>query len=257
MLLDKAKVKQSFAAAALTYDSVAHLQRAVGTALLQVVDLTEQSGTLLDIGCGTGFLTHELLTRSNAQHIIALDMALTMLDATRQKLGNGVHYVCADAETLPLATHCVDSVFSNLALQWCSDLRAVLTDIRRVLKANGQLALTTFGTDTLCELKRAWATVDNYQHVNDFLSEQAVVNAVRQAGFRTVYSHRQLYTPRYDSVQTLMRELKHIGAHNILAGRNKQLTRKSTLQAMIAAYPVDACNSISATFEVITVCATR
>ncbi len=259
--MDKRKIKQAFSAAAASYDGAAQLQRSVGTALWQSADLANPHGTLLDIGCGTGFLTGELLALSPCQKLIALDLALPMLHATRQKLSGHtqVHYLCADAEALPLADQSVDGVFSNLALQWCGNLKAVFADIRRVLKPDGQFMFATFGTETLQELKAAWATADNHQHVNNFYDEAYIIACLQQTGFRAIRSQRQNHQPRYASVLELMRGLKHLGAHNVLPGRNKGVTGKTALHRMMAAYP---CNpqegpSVTATFDVIMVSAKR
>jgi len=254
MYLDKTKIKQSFSAASVTYDGVAELQRTVGKALLGTVDTGSLVGTLLDLGCGTGFLTSGLLACTRP--IIALDIALPMLQVTRTKLADthGVSYLCADAEQLPLAEQIVNAVFSNLALQWCVNLDAVFSDIKRVLKPDGRLVFSTFGPQTLQELKAAWAEVDGYNHVNDFYSEQQLSRFLRQAGYTEIAIETGLYTSNYESVWALMKELKHIGAHNVIAGRNKSITTKTQMQRMITAYePHRINNLIPATFEVIMV----
>lgn len=258
MYLDKARIKQSFAAASVTYDSVAGLQRTVGKELLRSIVATKLTGTLLDLGCGTGFLTGELLVHSNHETTIALDIALSMLQTTQSKLADkpNVMYVCADAEQLPLAEQSIDSVVSNLALQWCSNLDAVFTGIRRTLKPEGQLVFSTFGPQTLHELKSAWATVDNYNHVNAFYSETQLKLFLQQAGFKKIRINSKLYTPRYDSVWTLMQELKYLGAQHVIAGRNKKITTKTAMQQVIAAYEKNrVVDQIPATFEVIIVTA--
>ncbi len=212
----------------------------------------------MDLGCGTGFLTGELLAHSNHETTIALDIALSMLQTTQSKLADkpNIMYVCADAEQLPLAGQSIDSVVSNLALQWCSNLEAVFTGIRRTLKPEGQLVFSTFGPQTLHELKSAWAAVDNYSHVNDFYSETQLKQFLQQAGFKNSQIKSKLYTSRYDSVWTLMQELKHLGAHHVIAGRNKKITTKTAMQQMIAAYEKHRVeDQIPATFEVIIVTA--
>ena len=258
MVVDKARIKRSFAAASVTYDSVAGLQRTVGRELLHSINATQLTGTLLDLGCGTGFLTGELLAHSNHETIIALDIALSMLQTTQGKLANQntISYVCADAEHLPLAGQTIDSIFSNLALQWCNNLEAVFTDIKRALKPDGQLVFSTFGPQTLHELKSAWASVDSYNHVNAFYSEAQLKQFLQQAGFKNSQIKRTLYISPYDSVWTLMQELKNLGAHHVIAGRNKKITTKTAMQQMISAYEKHKVSGqIPATFEVISIIA--
>jgi len=260
LILDKSKLRQSFSAASTTYDGVAGLQRTVGRSLLAAIDTAKLSGTVLDIGCGTGFLTGGLLALSSGLSVIALDIALPMLQTAQRKLPTNanVHYVCADADALPLARHSVDHVFSNLALQWCSRPATVFNEIRRVLKPGGQLLYSTFGPQTLQELKAAWEQVDSYSHVNEFYRPEELRCFLRQAGFIDISIDSKNYLPCYESVPALMRELKDIGAHNVLAGRNRHVTTKTAMHNMIAAYQ-QACagSAITATFDVITVTATR
>jgi malonyl-CoA O-methyltransferase len=258
MILDKAGIKRSFAAASVTYDSVAELQRIVGKELLRSIDTRKLSGTVLDLGCGTGFLTGELLAHSNHESTIAVDIALSMLQTTLAKLANkrNIFCICADAEHLPFAGQSIDSVLSNLALQWCSNLEAVFIDIKRTLKPEGQLVFSTFGPQTLHELKSAWATVDKYNHVNAFYCETRLQQFLQEAGFENSQIKSALYTPRYESVWTLMQELKKLGAHHVIAGRNKKITTKTAMQKMISAYEKHRVNDqIPATFEVISIIA--
>ncbi|MCF7988386.1 MAG: malonyl-ACP O-methyltransferase BioC [Methylovulum sp.] len=256
--LDKSRLRQAFSTASLSYDSVAQLQRQVGQALLADRDIGSWQGNILDIGCGTGFLTGELLARSSAE-LIALDIALPMLYTAKLKLAQAerVSYVCADAEALPFRSQCVSTVVSNLALQWCRRPEVVFSDIRRVLKPDGQLLFSSFGESTLCELKNAWATVDAYSHVNEFFSASRLVESLQRTGFGEISLTTQSYQRSYDSVLALMHELKRLGANNALVGRNRQLTSKSALQKMIAAYEAACAEGIMATYDVLIITAKR
>ncbi|MGR9045715.1 MAG: malonyl-ACP O-methyltransferase BioC [Gammaproteobacteria bacterium] len=255
--LDKAKIRESFGAASLSYDAVAALQRTIGRQLVEKARCSGLSGTILDLGCGTGYLTAELLNFQSVEHVVALDIALPMLQVTRRKLEHRqrVSYLCADAERLTLAPVSIDRIFSNLALQWCRDLASVFGDCRKILKPGGVLVLSTFGPNTLSELRQAWAAVDTYRHVNEFYDSDQLMRFLVDAGFTEIQLDVQVQQPVYDSVRDLMQELKGIGAHNVSVGRKKQMTTPSQLQRMISAYPVFADGGISATFEVITIMA--
>lgn len=252
-VLDKAKIRRSFAAAAESYDSAAILQRQVGLALLDKFPLQPAPGWVLDVGCGTGFLTRCLACGSLDQSCLALDIALPMLQASRRNNRDlPVDYVCADAENLPFADNSLQQVYSNLALQWCQDLSAVFADVRRILKPEGQLVFSTFGPETLKELKAAWAGVDDFAHVNDFYSVGEICEFLALAGLGRVDVETVMYRLSYPSVLALMQELKHLGAHNVSDARNRRLTTRSQLQHMIRQYESSMVNGeIVASYEII------
>lgn len=251
--LDKAKVRHSFAAAAETYDGFASLQRQVGLELLCRFPQNKSAGVLLDLGCGTGFISHQLSTAFSGKQMIALDIALPMLQTSRQKYpAMPVQYLCADAEKLPIASNSVDQIFSNLALQWAEDLPASCADFKRVLNKQGQLIFATFGPETLRELKAAWAKVDDFTHVNVFHSADQIHDFLKVAGFKQISLEIQLYQSAYSDVEGLMRELKGIGAHNVNRLRNPKPTTKSQLKHMIRHYPAQMVGQgIIASYEII------
>ncbi len=259
--IEKDKVRQSFSSAVNTYDGFATLQRSVGRELLTNFSLTKcfAEKIILDVGCGTGFLAQEILLRSPIQQLITVDIALPMVQATKNKLKSvsAVQYVCADAEKLPLLNSSIDRVISNLALQWCQNLTAVFKGLKRILKQDGEMLFSTFGPATLQELKQSWAEVDDYTHVNSFYSVDELVIFLQQAGFNDVQIEVKCYQSNYRTVIELMRELKGIGAHNVLSGRNRSMTSKNKMQKMVDVYEKHRVNNcIPATYEIIFVSAT-
>lgn len=257
--LDKDKVRRSFAAAAQNYDSVAQLQRQVGLSLVRRFPLRDPlHQVVLDVGCGTGFLSHQLAA-SLPGYLLALDIALPMLQTCRAHYQNmSAGYLCGDAEWMPIKDKSIDSIYSNLALQWAQDLSETLCGFKRILRPSGRLVFATFGPKTLQELKAAWAHVDAYKHVNEFHSATEIENYLTLAGFGGLRIENEVYVSRYDSVETLMRELKGLGAHNVNRERNPKPTTKTQLQHMIEHYQAQMPGEdILASYEIIFVQASK
>ncbi len=236
--LDSSAVRESFDRASATYEAAAVLQARVADELLSRLDVFEfLPGVVLDIGAGPGRAAAVLKQKYRRSLVIAMDLAPGMLQQARrhQRLFHRFQRVCADATRLPLAAACVDVVFSSLMLQWC-DLDTAFAEARRVLKPDGFFTFSTFGPDTLKELRASWAEADGYNHVNQFMDMHDIGDALVRAGFTEPVLDVDRMQLTYEDVSALMRDLKTIGAHNVTAGRARGLTGKSRLQKMQTAY---------------------
>lgn len=237
--IDKRQARRSFSRAAGRYDEVAVLQREIGQRMIERLEVCRlQPQRILDVGCGTGVATAELMKRYPKAQMIALDFALPMLQQTRRRGSWLKRPRClgADLERLPLADDSIDLIYSNAAIQWSNDLDATFAGFRRVLRPNGLLMFTTFGPDTLKELRQAWAQVDGSDHVSGFLDMHDVGDALMRAGFSDPVMDVDRMCLTYQTVDGLMQDLKVLGAHNVSRDRAKALTGKGRLQAMKQAY---------------------
>jgi malonyl-CoA O-methyltransferase len=254
-LPDKHFVGRSFSQAASRYDGVARLQRSVGERLLACLPrLASSPATIIDAGCGTGHFSARLLEVFPDARLMVLDLAEGMLRQAqaRVSVAERCWLVRGDVESLPLADGSVDLVFSNLALQWCLDLPGVFAGFRRILRPGGIVLFSSFGAQTLCELRAAWGQVDTYSHVNAFCPMRTVKDALHTAGFGECFVESCVRRLHYPSVDGLMRELKALGAHNVTANRPRHLTAKGTLRKLIAAYEAQMPDGrIRASFEVV------
>lgn len=241
--LNKSLVRHAFNLAAPTYDDAAVLQREVANRLNERLDFIKLlPEVILEVGSGTGYFSELLHQRYPKSRKISLDIAHNMLVTARnklswlQKLRRPQHWLCADIERLPLATQSLDMVVSNLTLQWSSDLESSFSNIHRCLKPGGLFMFTTFGPDTLKELRASWRHVDDYNHVNAFIDMHDIGDALLRSGFSDPVMDVEHITLTYKEVTQLMRELKAIGAHNVTAGRQRGLTGRAKLQKLISAY---------------------
>ncbi len=227
---------------------------------------------LLDAGCGTGEAQAELAVRYPSAHRVALDVALPMLEIARARgregssalarLAEGVHgggaggaspaCVCADIVALPFAAEAYDLVWSNLALQWVNDLPRAFAEFRRVLRVGGLLSFTTFGPDTLKEVRAAFAGVDGHSHVSRFIDMHDIGDLLVHAGFADPVMDMEYVTLTYRDTVALTRDLRAIGATNATLGRPRGLMGRARWQRMLAALEATRRDGrIPATFEVI------
>ena len=252
---ERGEVRRAFDRAAATYDAAAELQRRVRDELLSRLDYVKlEPAAVLDLGAGTGHAALALKRRYPASTVLAVDLAESMLREARrrQTLFRRFQRVCADAAALPLRSASVELVFSSLMLQWCDVPDGVFAECRRVLRPGGLLSFTTFGPDTLVELRRAWAAADDGVHVSRFLDMHDVGDALVRAGFAEPVMDVDRVTLTYAEVRDLMRDLKAIGAHNAASGRRRGLTGRSTFARVVDAYERERRDGrLPATYEVV------
>ena len=270
-LFDAKQVRRAFSRSAASYDAAAQLQHAVEARLLESLDYLDDPALqreppqrVLDLGCGTGRASIAMQKRWPKAQIVSLDLALPMLRQARGTSARSMGWlsnpfarkpaqVCADARALPLAEASVDVLFSNLCVQWVEDLDALFAGFRRVLKPNGLLLVSTFGPETLWELRDAFAHADAAPHVSPFADIAGFGDALVRAGFRQPVLDREEETTHYPDLPALMRELRAIGATNALASRRHTLTGRSRFATAASAYEThrDA-QGLPATWETIT-----
>lgn len=252
--IDRRHARHAFERAVGTYDASAVLQREIAQRLLTRLELIKLSPRrVLDLGCGTGFCTRALGRRYRGCEIVAADVAYAMTASARRRRRwfGRERFLCADAEALALRDHSIDMVVSNLTLQWC-DPDAVLRECARVLRPGGVLMMSSFGPDTLRELRAAWRAVDERPHVHTFVDMHDLGDALMRAGFSGPVMDVEHFTLSYPDVLALLRDLKALGAHNVARSRHRGLTGKGRFARFKSAYESHARDGrILASYEVV------
>ncbi len=269
--VDPAAVRRGFARAAATYDGAAALQREIAARMAHRLDYVKLAPTsILDAGCGTGEAVGELGVRYQRAVVIAMDVAQPMVEAARRRARTqhsllrrllrplspvravAPRFVCADIAALPFAGVSLDLVWSNLALQWINDLPRAFAEFRRVLKVGGLLSFTTFGPDTLREIRRAFAHADGATHTNRFADMHDIGDMLVEAGFADPVMDMESVTLTYDSPRAMLAELKAIGATNRTRGRPRGLMGRGRFdRALQALETLRKDGRIPVTFEVV------
>ena len=269
--VDPTAVRRGFSRAVATYDAAAVLQREVGPRMAQRLDYVKLAPTvIIDAGCGTGEAVGELGARYPGATVLAFDVALPMVFAARKRARTQrtllrrllqplttrrapvPGFVCADINALPFAGVRADLVWSNLALQWVNDLPRAIGEFRRVLKVGGLLSFTTFGPDTLREIRSAFARTGGGTYTNRFIDMHDIGDMLVGAGFADPVMDMERIVLTYESPRALLAELKSIGATNRTRGRMRGLMgRRRFERAMRALEALREGGRIPATFEVI------
>jgi len=272
--LDARAVRRHFGRAAATYDAAAVLQREVGTRMMERLDVVRlDPAAILDAGCGTGEALPELAARYPKARRVALDVALPMLAAARARtaerrslldrllspVGGGTPgppaFVCGDVGALPFAGGTFELAWSNLTLQWAADLPRAIAELHRVLRVGGLVSFTTFGPDTLREVRAAFQGVDALPHVGTFVDMHDVGDLIVAAGFADPVLQMEMLTLTYADARAVVRDLHAIGATNATQGRRRTLTGRRRFERALAALEAAPGRTpdgrIPATFEVV------
>ncbi len=246
--LDKREVRRAFDRAAADYDAHAVLQREICDRLMQRLDYLKLSPTrILDAGCGTGYGSRNLLRLFPQAELLAMDLAPAMLRLARGQTSwwkrrwqdltkPAPSYVCGDVEQLPLKASTVDFVWSNLTFQWAGNLAATVRELYRIQKPGGAILFSTFGPDTLKELRAAFTVVDARSHVSRFTDMHDIGDMLVHAGYQNPVMEMEQITLTYETLMALMQDLKFVGAHNAAADRPRGMLGRGAWQQLEQGY---------------------
>ena len=196
------------------------------------------------------------------QVLAASGKAGTIVAATVHSNPGGRSFlsVAADEETLPFANASLDLVVSALALQFVNDLPGTLIQIRRALKPDGLLLAALVGGESLSELREAIAAAEIEieggvsPHIAPFADVRELGALLQRAGFALPVVDSERLVVRYDSISALIRDLRHMGATNILNERRRKPLKRATVQRMADVYRerfADEDGRVRASFEII------
>ncbi len=138
-----------------TYHELSEPQVSWGTKVLARLPLRGDE-TVLDVGCGTGRLTEQLLERVPKGRVIAADLSWNMLQSARAHLlprfDGRISFVQADMQDLPLSG-AAEGVFSTAAFHWARDHNRLFTGLFQALVPGGWLEAQCGGGPNLARVR--------------------------------------------------------------------------------------------------------
>ncbi len=185
---------------------------------------------------------------------------VALQEALRARCQSIRHVDAEDREALALPPQSLDLAVSALAFQFVNDLPGVLAQIRRALKPDGLLLAAMTGGDTLAELRQSFAAAEAEceggasPRVAPFADLRDIGSLLQRAGLALPVTDVDRVVVRYDSAFSLMRDLRRMGATNVLVERRRTPTRRATLLRMAQIYAErfsDPDGRLRATFDII------
>lgn len=253
----KCAIKRNFARRAATYDAHAWVQRYMAHRLLAACrEEVAAAGRILEVGCGTGYLTRRLRGLNRRGWLVAVDLDPQVLTRARASLGDdaGVAWLAADAERLVRGSF--EVIVANSVFQWFSHPAETLRTYLDLLAPGGCLAFSAMGPGTFRELGEAWQAAAAAQGLANwprpvagaFPGWQDWAHLLRSAGFGQVTTEQTMVAVSYPSVFHLLKTIQGTGAMNPVP----QIISPRLFQGMLAAYPQESGNgAIMATYDLI------
>ncbi len=196
----KEKIQQSFGDKVSSYNRHAVIQKETAQKLCTFLpDVMPQK--ILEIGCGTGFLTEELQRKYPQSNIMSLDISKEMVTSCRQKFTGytNIEFQVSDGETFQ-SSEKFDLIISNLCVQWFENPPEGLQNLSKILNQDGVLFFTAIGHDEFKEWRHTLSTLK---------LSSGIVDSPNYGGI--FYEDKKTIT--YKNALDFLRNLKRTGAH--------------------------------------------
>jgi len=256
-MIDKEYKRKVFDRHAKTYDEYSTLQNKISDNLFKKLDLINvRPNFILDLGCGTGRNGRILKEKYQKTRIINYDFSINMLLEAKKNqhklLGTKSEYICGDIEELSFSENTFDVIWSTSSLQWCNNLSDIFKKAKLILKPGGLFIFSTFGPNTLFELKSVTKKISSYQKTNNFLDIPSIKDKLIKEGFITPVLDSEEFCLTYKNINKLFLDLRKIGATSGFKSKKIGLSGKSFLKLISDGYKVYSYDgNFPATYEVI------
>lgn len=248
--INKQVVAKRFGRQAAQYDEHAKVQKIMARRLLEKLD-QEAPWTpkrILEIGCGTGYLTERLVQRYPEAELVAIDLSSAMLRVAQDKIGLShptvqIKWIEADAEQfVDEPGDPWDLIISNATFQWFQQPLQTARAYRERLAEDGMFLFATFGPDTFTELHHAFGEaeqalygMERNRHGQPFVSLDEWKQALSNNN-QVVSAEEHYEIERYEDVRAFLRSIQKIGATHAAKDTGSNRTSRSLLLKMIEEY---------------------
>ena len=205
-----------------------------------------QPKTILNVGLSDLKTPQGLKKHFPHAHIIQSDLSAHRLASSPLR-----SLCCHHFSKYPFASQSFDLIVSHLSLHHINALSTTMDEWFRLLKPEGMLMFSSYGPDTLKEVRRAWSKVDEHLHVQTFWDMHDLGDLMRFQGFESPVTDSQRLTVEYPNLEVLWNDLKQQGNRNALKYRTPTLTGKNRWQQMTDHIKANPQQTIPISYEIV------
>lgn len=148
--MNKDLIKARFTKSLSTYNENAKIQKKMAERLVNLLDSNSYSN-ILEIGCGTGFLTELINKKIKFEKYTALDIVKYCEDYIK-KINPQINFINDDIENFINNSEKYDLIISNASLQWVNNFEEIVNNLKQKLSENGTFLISTFGRENFREI---------------------------------------------------------------------------------------------------------
>ncbi len=196
-------IAQSFDRGVANYDEHAVIQKQTAHKLTALIPKTEpEPKSILEIGCGTGYLTKILKEKYPNSKITSIDLSKKMIAYCQSKI-KGVNFIISDGEKY-YTDQKFDLIISNMTIQWFDNIKSGLDNLKKLLRPSGSLVFSGLGKDSFREWNQA-------SENSGFISSE---------DYHTIKTEEKI-SIKYKSGLSFLKSIKIIGANQPKLGYKK------------------------------------
>lgn len=222
-MINKAFVQKHFDRSVSQYDRGAGLHRFIADKLLAMAGLNGYKKNVLEIGCGTGYLSSMICSVWNPENLTAVDISNKMIESTKERcfFHNNIDLIRKDGEQLSFEDgRKFDLIVSSSTFQWFNDISSSFKRYSSMIEDGGGFLFSMFVDGTFCELFQAFekACVINKKPAmkpgQKLLGVGKVREFLRSAGFKEKDSFFEKHVVTFASFNDFREMVKKMGFSN-------------------------------------------
>ena len=195
--------------------------------LNKINNFSSKVEVLVELGSNSSI--GEKYNKSNNCFFISIDNSIEFLKQNSLSKNNLV----VNENNLPFKQESISGIISCLYVDSIIDSENLFSNIYKILKNDGFLIFSIFGTKTMKNIKDCFIKIEEKKYsgislrFNPLFDVDLIGNNLKQIGFKNVIVETEIIKVKYDSLFKLMRDLRGMGISNNLINRSKFFTPKS------------------------------